>query len=138
MLSDFFGGISMRCLSHLVRMGTSGVVITSPPLSSSTDDTGTISTRPLIDDINLARLQHIPIFFFSGGENVVYTPEATDISYTILREKFDQGQYDRAVFEGFGHLDCWMAERAADVVWVSVREHLMRVCGDGKGKGGLV
>ena len=122
----------MRCLSHLVQMGTSGMVITSPPLSSSTDDTGTAPTRPLIDDVNLARLQHIPIFFFSGGENDVYTPEATDISYTTLRNKFDEGQYDRAVFEGFGHLDCWMAERAADVVWVNVRAHLMRVCGEGK------
>jgi hypothetical protein len=127
----------MRCLSHLVRMGTSGMVITSPPLSSSTDDTSTTATRPLIDDINLARLQHIPIFFFSGGENDVYTPEATDISYTTLRGKFDEGQYDRAVFEGFGHLDCWMGERAADVVWVRVREHLMRVCGDGEGGVGL-
>src|SRR5258708_37350516 len=130
-LSDFFGGVSMRCLSHLVQMGTRGMVITSPPLSSSTDDTGTTSTRSLIDDINLARLQHIPIFFFSAGENDVFTPESTDISYTTLRDKFDKGEYDRAVFEGFGHLDCWMGERAADVVWVSVREHLIRVCDDG-------
>ena len=121
----------MRCLSHLVRMGTSGMVITSPPLSSSIDDTGAASAKPLINDINLARLRHIPIFFFSGGDNVVYTPEATDISYTTLRDKFDEGQYDCAVFAGFGHLDCWMGERAADVVWLSVKKHLMRVCGDG-------
>jgi hypothetical protein len=111
-------------------MGTSGMVMTSPPLSLSTHDTGTISTRPLIDDISLARLQHIPIFFFSGGANDVYTPESTDISYTTLRNKFDKGEYDRAVFEGFGHLDCWMGERAADVIWVSIRGHLMRVCDD--------
>lgn len=117
----------MRCLSHLVQMGTSGMVMTSPPL---TDEMCNISTRPLIDDINLARLQHIPIFFFSGGESDVYTPESTDISYTTLRNKFDKGEYDRTVFEGFGHLDCWMGERAADVIWVSVRGHLMRVCDD--------
>ena len=92
----------MRCLSHLAQMGTIGMVITTPPLSSSTDEIGTTSTRLLINDTNLARLQHIPIFFFSGGDNDVYTPEATDISYTTLRDKFAKGQYDRAVFEGFG------------------------------------
>lgn len=58
---------------------------------------------------------------------------ATDILYTTLRDKLDEGQYDCTVFEAFGHPDCWMAGRAADVVWVSVREHLMRVCGDGEG-----
>jgi hypothetical protein len=115
----------MRCLTHLVRIGTTGKVLTWP-LPSST--AGSTSARELIDDRNLDRLKSIPIFFFSGSENAVYTPEATDISYTTLRDKFDEGLYERDVFEGFGHLDCWMAEKAADVVWPRVKEHMMMVC----------
>jgi hypothetical protein len=78
---------------------------------------------------NLDRLKHIPIFFFSGGDNNVYTPEATDMSYTILRDGFDEGQYKRDVFEEFGHLDCWMGEKASDVIRPRIREHMVKVCG---------
>ena len=126
MISDFLGGVSTRCLAHFVRMGRHGMVITWPS-PSSTDSSA--SVKELENDIDLDRLRHIPIFFFSGGENAVFTPEATDISYTTLRSKFDEGQYERDVFDGFGHLDCWMGEKAADVVWPRVKQHMINVCG---------
>jgi len=57
----------------------------------------------------------------------VFTPEATDMSYTTLRNEFLEGQYERDVFDGFGHLDCWMGERAADVIWPRVKQHMIKV-----------
>jgi hypothetical protein len=57
----------------------------------------------------------------------MYRPEATDTSYTILRDRFEEGQYERDVFEGFGHLDCWMGEKAAEVIWPRVRAHMVKV-----------
>jgi hypothetical protein len=114
----------MRCLEHLVRMGKKGKVFTSPSLSS----TDSSPPREMIDDPSLDHLKHIPIFFFSGSDNAVFTPEATDISYTILRGKFDEGQYERDVFSGFGHLDCWMGEKAADIIWPRVKQHMVKVC----------
>ena len=80
----------------------------------------------------MARLKHIPIFFFSGSENDVFSPESTDISYTDLRDRFDEAQYERDVFEGFGHHDCWIGEMAADVVWESVKDHMIKVCSVGR------
>lgn len=115
----------MRCLEHLLRMGTSGIVTTWPS-PSSTDSSA--SARELVDDISLVRLKYIPIFFFSGSENAVFSPEATDISYTTLRNELDESQYERDVFEGFGHLDCWMGEKAAEVVWSRVKQHMIKVC----------
>jgi hypothetical protein len=107
-------------------MGRHGMVTTWPS-PSSTDSSA--SVKELENDINLDHLKHIPIFFFSGSENAVFTPEATDMSYTTLRSKFDEGQYERDVFDGFGHLDCWMGEKAADVVWPRVKQHMIKVCG---------
>lgn len=116
----------MRCLEHLVRMGTSGIVTTWP--SPRSTDSSAISVRELIDNVSLVRLKHVPIFFFSGSENAVFTPEATDISYTTLRNELDESQYERDVFEGFGHLDCWIGERAAEVIWPRVKQHMIKVC----------
>jgi hypothetical protein len=107
-------------------MGTSSTIITLPPSSSMDSST---STRELINDSGLECFKHIPIFFFSGSDNAVFTSEATDTSYTILRDKFDEGQYEREVFDGFGHLDCWMGEKAVDVVWERVKHHMIKVCG---------
>ncbi|KAL6302977.1 hypothetical protein BKA93DRAFT_827054 [Sparassis latifolia] len=125
-LSDFLGGVSMRALSHLMHMGTSGVVTTWPGPRAADQHEPPVS---LVDKANLARLEGVPIFFFSGSENVVYAPSATDVSYTTLRNAFVRGRYERDVFDGFGHLDCWMGERAAGVVWPRVRQHIIKVCG---------
>jgi hypothetical protein len=102
--------------------------IALPSMSLSSTDCSE-STQKLVDATNLDHLKHITIFFISGGENDVYTPETTDMSYTILRDKFDEGQYKHDVFEEFRNLDCWMGEKASEVVWLRIREHMVKVCG---------
>ena len=83
---------------------------------------------------SLENLRDIPILFFSGAENVVYTPEATLTSYTVLRGKFGEGGYERLVFEGRGHLDCWMGEGASarGGVFDKVRRRVDAVCTRGR------
>lgn len=114
----------MPCLNHLLLMGTRSMVTTWP---SPGKDIERHPAVPLINAANLARMRQIPIYFFSGSENGVFTPEATEMSYTTLRNEFDEGQYERDVFDGFGHLDCWMGEKAADVVWPRVKQHMIKV-----------
>ena len=114
----------MPCLNHLLHMGTTAMASTWPSLGK---DLKSQPAVPLVNGTNLARLKQIPIYFFSGSENAVFTPEATDMSYTTLRNEFLEGQYERDVFDGFGHLDCWMGERAADVIWPRVKQHMIKV-----------
>jgi choline dehydrogenase-like flavoprotein len=100
----------MKALAHLMYMGTHGHVV----------DNGRES---LVTPNNLQRLQGLPILFISGSENVVYKPQNTDKSYTVLTTKFGYGNYDRKVFDDYGHLDCWMGAEAAKDVYPYVLAH---------------
>lgn len=119
----------MHFLEHFLRMGTCGIVTTWPSPSSTENSA---SARGLIDDISLGRLKDIPIFFFSGSENTVFTPEATGILYTTLKSEFDESLYERDIFEGFGDLDCWMSEKAAEVIWTRIKQHIIKVCANSR------
>jgi len=115
----------MHNFKHLILNGTQGYVTTWPSPSAGGDAAS--SATNLVTPANVRRLRNIPIYFFSGGDNRVFSPESTDISYTTLRDAADEGQYERDVFEGFGHLDCWMGEKAAKEIWPRVGEHMKKV-----------
>lgn len=106
----------MRSLGHLMAMGRAGHVTTNPPTSIN-----------LVTQFNMRRLRHIPILFFSGSENSVYDPVSTDVSYTMMRDAFGADKYERVVFEGRGHLDCWMGKDAVDDVYPRVKQHVDKV-----------
>lgn len=101
----------MRSLEHLMHMGTKGYVMTNEGKNLVTED-------------NLRRLKDIPMLLFSGSGNVVYSPESTDRSYTVLRDQHGPDLYERAVFEGRGHLDCWMGSSACTDVYPRVKRHI--------------
>ena len=103
----------MVSLAHLMAMGRSGHVMTNTSVSEN-----------LVTPFNMSRLRGIPIFFFSGSENTVYDPQSTDVSYTMLRDAFGAEWYERVVFEGKGHLDCWMGKDAIRDVYPRVRKHV--------------
>lgn len=111
-------------LDHLMYMGTHGFV---------TDDHNT----SLVTKSNLDRLEGVPILFLSGAENMVYSPESTDTSFTTLASHFQQRGYDRKVLQGYGHLDCWMSEAAVEDVYPAVRRHILSCLTEDE-KNGLV
>ena len=106
----------MKSLAHLMAMGRIGHVMTNSPTSIN------LVTRSTIE-----RLKGIPIFFFSGADNAVYTPENTDVSYTILRDAHGADGYEREVFPGRGHLDCWMGVTAHKDVYPRVLRHVDKI-----------
>jgi hypothetical protein len=110
-LINFFGGVHMDLLAHLGRTGTAHHAL---------DDAG----RDLVTDANLSRLQGVPILFVSGGDNVVFDPISTSMSYDALREKFGTDLYQRVVIGGYGHLDTWMGKRSRDDVYPVVMGHV--------------
>ncbi|KAJ7757153.1 hypothetical protein B0H16DRAFT_1538314 [Mycena metata] len=110
-LINFFGGIHMNTLSYVMHTGIAG---------HSIDNEG----NDLVTEANLARLEGIPILFLSGGDNVVFTPVSTSMSYDDLRERFGTSLYKRVVVPGYGHLDPWMGERSRYDVYPIVGEHV--------------
>ncbi|KAH7143579.1 hypothetical protein EDB81DRAFT_947639 [Dactylonectria macrodidyma] len=122
-LHHFLGGTTMRSLSHLMEMGQADTVLTNAPALVN-----------LVTPENLARLQGVPILFFSGEKNTVYAPESTDISYTTLCKAHGRQWYEREVFNGRGHLDCWMGSDAYKDVYPRVGRHVQEVMGAVGGK----
>ncbi|OLN81041.1 Cholesterol oxidase 1 [Colletotrichum chlorophyti] len=113
-LENFLGGVAMKNLSYLMFAGTRGYV------TDTTYDN-------LVTPQNIARLRGLPIFLFSGSENDVYAPENTDLSFTTLSEANGGLCYERQVFEGRGHLDCWMSSSAHKDVFPRVLHHIKSV-----------
>jgi hypothetical protein len=107
----------MTLLHTLMQQGYRGTVTCNGPLFT-----------PLTAPSNLRHLKGIPILLFSGSDNKVLTPEATEKSYGILREMFGPEGYSREVVRGYGHLDCWMGRESYKDVFPMVRSEVDRVC----------
>lgn len=134
-IDRFFGGVNMRLLGLLMKMGVDGHVMMNGPLYER------LTTRE-----NIGRLRGIPFLLFVGSENAVLSPEATERTYEVLCDTFgtraggaaaglvgegrhDSGvEYRRRVVPGYGHLDCWMGRNAWKDVYPFVREEVDRVC----------
>jgi hypothetical protein len=76
---------------------------------------------------NMSRLKEIPILFLSGAENMVFTAENTDTSYTALCNAHGRQWYERELFQGKGHLDAWMGVGAYQDVYPRVERHVEKV-----------
>jgi len=108
-LGELFAEANMQTLEHLAEMCRKGLVVNFE---------GKDIYMPNIDRLNL------PILFISGAQNECYLPESTEITFNLLREKFDATQYSRQVIEGYGHIDCIFGRKAAQDVFPYIVEHL--------------
>ena len=104
----------MASLRHLMSMSVAGYV-------QNNAGENTVSKQ------SLAYLQSSPNFLFSGSKNAVYSPESTNMSYNALRDVLGEENYERAVFHGKGHLDCWMGVDTDSDVYPQVKAHLDKV-----------
>lgn len=130
-IDRFFGGVNMRLLHLLMRMGADGHAMANGPLFER------LTTRD-----NIERLRGVPFLLFVGRDNAVLSPESTERTYEVLCDTFgaraaaapeghqDAGviDYRRRVVAGYGHLDCWMGRNAWKDVYPMVREEVDRVC----------
>lgn len=99
-LGEIFSGVSTDCIEHLAGMGVSGTINDK-------------QARSLVTNENVERLRGVPIFLFAGADNQVYRAGATLRTQELLQSMFGKQAARRAVFEGFGHLDCWMSDVAS-------------------------
>ncbi len=115
-IDRFFGGVNMRLLNLLMKMGYDGHVMSNAP-----------KYERLTTPDNIERLRGIPIMLWVGGDNAVLSPEATERTYETLCDTFEDGEYKRKVVPGYGHLDGWMGRNAWKDVYPFVREEVDRV-----------
>jgi len=65
---------------------------------------------------HLDRLK-LPINFISGSENHMFVPESTARTYNMLCEANGPSFYQRTVYQGWGHLDCFVGDGADQQIW---------------------
>jgi cholesterol oxidase len=68
------------------------------------------------DRRHLDRLR-LPIQLISGADNRMMVPESTARTHQLLCEANGPSFYQRNVHDGFGHLDCFVGDGAADEIW---------------------
>jgi cholesterol oxidase len=71
------------------------------------------------DASHLDRLR-LPIFFISGSENRMFVPASTAATYEMLCAANGTQFYERKVYEGFGHLDCYLGHGAPQLIWPDI------------------
>jgi hypothetical protein len=117
-LHNILGGVHTSCLQQFVDAGLKGVV---------NDHEG----RSLVNKANLRRLENLPVFLFFGADSAVYTEEGTRRSFEVLAKRSTGQTVKRKVFEGLGHVDCWMSDKASEKggVFDSVLDEIEQVRG---------
>jgi len=72
---------------------------------------------------HLDRLQ-LPITFISGSENRMFVPEGTARTYKLLCDENGVTNYERKVYPGFGHLDCFISDAGRAKIWPDIAKAL--------------
>jgi cholesterol oxidase len=80
-------------------------------------------------DVYLKHLERLrrPITLVSGAENLVWVPESTARTYSLLTEELGTDLFRRVVLDGYGHQDVFVGAEALSGAFPTVLEHLERV-----------
>ena len=54
----------------------------------------------------------------------MFVPESTDATYRLLCEANGRSYYQRSVYPGFGHLDCYFGGGAPEAIWPDIAKTL--------------
>jgi len=113
-MSEWFKSISLEPFKHLSKIIRAGYVVDADGNNSYfPQDDGKTKT----DDIKLPNL-NLPISFIAGALNLEFLPETSKRTFDWLCAhnsdpvSEQEGQYQRHVFEDYGHMDCFIGKRA--------------------------
>ncbi len=111
-MHELFGPTDMTMMAHLSRMAEAERVLSAD---------GSDDYFP-----HLERLRR-PITFLSGRHNLVWLPESTERTYSLLCDQLGQDFFRREVFDAYGHQDVMIGADAARDTFPAVLDHLDRV-----------
>lgn len=117
-IDKYFGASHMNTMSWLMKCGQLGTLTSNAP-----------SRTNLATPEGIERLKGLPILFVAGADNMAYTAENMDTSYTTLCHAHGRRWYQREVFPNMGHLDLWMGPKSCEMVYPRVRRHVEEVMG---------
>ena len=106
------GPTDMTMMAHLSRMARVGLTVSAD---------GSDNYSP-----NLERLRR-PITFLSGKDNLVWVPESTERTFSLLVSELGPDLFRRVVIKGYGHQDVFIGAQASRDTFPTVLEHLDRV-----------
>ena len=111
-LHELFGVTNMTMMGHLSRMARREQVVSA---------TGRDSYL-----VHLERLRR-PITFVHGARNLVWLPTSTERTYHLLAGQFGPANYERVVFDDYGHQDLLNGARSSVDTYPAFLAHLRRV-----------
>jgi cholesterol oxidase len=104
-----FGLASATAFEHLSLIINKGQVV---------DRTGQDTYMP-----HLHRLA-FPILFIAGAENQIFYPATSERTYRVLCDRNGSGFYQRQVFPGYAHMDCFVGKTASSDIFPALAAHL--------------
>ena len=100
-MHEWFGPANLETFKHATMMIRKGHVV---------DAEGKDAYLPHIERLA------IPIVFLHGAKNRMFLPEGSEITYERCREANGPDLYQRHVFPGYAHLDCFVGrDSVADI-----------------------
>jgi cholesterol oxidase len=110
-MHELFGLTDTTMMVHLSRMARAERVVGAD---------GADSYLP-----QLERLRR-PVTLVSGDKNLVWVPESTERTYSLLVNELGGDLFRRVVLDGYGHQDVFIGAEAARDTFPTVLEHLER------------
>jgi len=108
-LEEQFGKCNLLAFRHLAQLTRSGVARRFDFSASENRQRYASSTPPSY--LNPEHFR-IPIRLVSGGNNRVFEPRSTELTYNWLVQHNDADLYSRRVIQDYGHADTFMGARA--------------------------
>ncbi|MBI1423886.1 MAG: hypothetical protein GC149_10510 [Gammaproteobacteria bacterium] len=112
-MADWFKAIHISPFKQWIRIIRLGYVVDAEGRNTYLTDDKVNVNDPNNPGCRVPSLD-LPIFFLVGGLNLMFLPETSQRTYDWLcaHNEARQTQYRRRIFEGYGHMDCFIGKRA--------------------------
>lgn len=117
-LHEIFGFVNATVFEHFAKSVNKGHVVSAdghdvymPGLVDRENRLNFESYR------NQMKLLDIPSLFCSGQDNMCWDPETSLRSYEACKEANPHQHYERSIFDGYGHFDCFIGKNAHKMVY---------------------
>jgi len=108
-IHEIFGMVSATAFDHIATILNKGVVV---------DKDGNDVYMPHLDRLAF------PIFFIAGADNHEFYPITSERTLAVLSERNGAQHYQRQVFPGYAHMDCFVGKTADADIFPAIARYL--------------
>jgi pimeloyl-ACP methyl ester carboxylesterase len=112
-LADWFGNINLDSFQQLTHMIRAGHVVDADGKNTYLEGIARADSKTPVG--NTIEELDLPITFMAGALNLEFLPQTSARTYEWLRahNSLSKHKYHRHVFEGYGHMDCFIGKNAS-------------------------